>query len=364
MKLEDICVQTGLDGLQKGEYTLINQLLGEYVKDPQSGLFVSDFDKCITKDDFGVQCFEEKLGDPEYWQWSTDEFAELLLPQENIPENNVSYWDLLANAIKSETVSDEEKTKAKELLNLSMRLIDLYSRKENWNSADRKNFSTLMQKFDETVLSLEGYFAKFVGNKIFSRLRFFAGKSHGTTKNIAESTIKKGNVKINDDLFSLYKHLKSEGSLGKIITTNHLAFVRKAVHETILNEVFSEDDVKGTLLKGNGTDELILERHIDGEAVLGPRKGQLALQESIINNRKLSLAAGDSPFGDGHMLANTLEHGGINIIPVGKNVDMEKIAHKFEKQILLVLKKTHLTDEEKQRMWYLSNSQFIDSQAT
>lgn len=364
----DPTVVTGYAGLNKGERVAISGLMDEFVKNPKNGLFVSDFDNCITRDDFGVQCFEGKLHNGEYWKFTPEQFSELLLPTEKINGNEVSYADLLQYAIlpKEETLLDDSiRIKSAKLSGLHKKLVSLYALIQKEPLAPRRmEFHDKMIEFDQIVLSLEGYFSEFFGNQIFSRLRFFAGRAHTDAKTLAGDSIREGKLQINADLMSVYNHLKQSGAKGKIITTNFLSFVREAVNKTTLGDTFEEDDVLATKMKGtrsNAANPLQLNHLIENEPVFGTRKAQLARQQVIKTQRKLIMAAGDSHMGDGPMLAEAIRAGGVSIVPVSKNQDIEKIAYNIEKRICQTLGVNTLSPEQQERVWYLQTNNFVDA---
>jgi phosphoserine phosphatase len=364
MKKENGVIYTGFNGERHGEKNYPEELIREYIKDPREGLFVSDFDGCITHQDFGVQCFDSKLHNGAYWTWTEEEFSELLLPTKATGENKASYMQILKYALDpKKDIPEKIRVRSQHLLQLHGKLVSLYARIKNDSRAPlRAEFADKMQEYDKIVLSLEGFFAQFYGNSIFSRLRFFAGKAHTDAKKLSADTLSQGKTKFNKDLLDIYKYLRAEGAEGRIITTNFSSLVREAVNKTILNEIFKEDDVIATQMQGTRIykkDPFRIDRLIKGEPVFGSRKAQLALQESIVKNRNLILAAGDSHRGDGPMLAAVLKQGGIAIIPVAENKDISKVISDFKEQISGYLGISEVSPDMLQRTWCLQTNNFV-----
>ncbi len=364
MKKESGAIYTGFDGERKGEKNYPEELISHYVKNPKNGLFVSDFDGCITREDFGVQCFDLKLNNGAYWTWTEGEFSELLLPTEVSEGNRVSYRQILEYALNPERdILEKIRVRAQKLQDLHRKLVSLYVRiKTDSRAPLRREFADKMQEYDQTVLSLEGFFSQFYGNSIFSRLRFFAGKAHTDAKQLSADTIAQGKTEFNKDLLDIYKYLRTEGAEGRIITTNFLSLVREAVSKTILNEIFDEDHVIATQMQGNKThkkDPFLMKRLVKGEPVFGSRKAQLALQEIVSKNKDLILAAGDSPKGDASMLAESLKAGGIAIIPVSQENDISEVIFKFKQQMAEHLGIPELSPDMLQRTWCLQTENFI-----
>ena len=362
MKNEKGCIYTGFNGEKHGEKNYPEELIREYIKAPQDGLFVSDFDGCIVRQDFGAQCFDLKLHNGAYWTWKPEEFSELLLPTKASGENNVSYEQILKYALDpNKNVPEKIRVRAQQLLQLNEKLVSLYARiKTDSRAPLRREFANKMKEYDKTVLSLEGFFSQFYGNSIFSRLRFFAGKAHTDAKQLSADTLAQGKTEFNKDLLDIYKYLRTEGAEGRIITTNFSSLVREAVNRTILGEIFKEDDVIATKMQGTRVykkDPFRMDRLIKGEPVFGSRKAQLALQESI--TKDLILAAGDSHRGDGPMLAETLKQGGIAIIPVAEHKDISKVIFDFKRQISEHLGIPELSLDMLQRTWCLQTKNFV-----
>lgn len=365
MAFEDVCVFTGHDGVNTGVPDEIAPLIEKHIPDPENGIFFSDFDGCLSPDDFGITCFFEKLHNGEYWKWSPKQFSKLLLPTQKTNNNIVSYSKLIKFAIANNGIDPKIKERAKKLQNLQEKLNILYVQIQTETSPGLRNkFAKKMLEFDELILSLEEFFMPFFGNQIFSRLRFFAGKSHTDAKNLAATTIEKGKLRINKDLFYIYENLKKNGAEGRIISTNLMSFIREAVRITILSDIFSEQDVHATKMRGTrgkGNEALRYQNLISGEPVFGTRKAQILKQEIVEKEKKNILSVGDSTSSDGTMLAESLKSGGSNIIVVPENADVAKVAKIFESRLAQCLEVQQLTEEQKQRMWYLQSKNFVDS---
>ena len=371
VKFENICVQTGHDGIRSAQDILVSDLLDEYWQEPEKRLAATDFDQTLTRDDIGVLVFKESLAQPDFWKFSDKVFKNLLSPIDPAPGNRLSYRELVSKtAMKNIKTPQEVMRNAQRLHALFSSLEETYSalQKASANTTLREKFSREMVEFDAVVLLLEPFFSDFFGNQIFSRTRFLAGKSHLDVQDLSQNVLEQGRVQINDSIFRLFEEIKKRGGEGRIVTTNLVSIVRKIVEDSVLNTVFDEDDVIATKLVKNGTQDdhpleknIELSQYIEGEPVFGKRKVELLKQESVIIDRRFSLAAGDSVVNDGPMLAESLKNKGVSIIIVPENADIEQIAQKFEAKIKNVLKKASLSEEEKQRMWYLQSNQFTDA---
>ncbi len=363
--INDICVYTGLDGLKTGSITNIKDLKEEFIKS-QNGLFISDFDKCLTKDDFGVTCFKMWLRDIDKWNYSPEKFAEILLPQKEPTDGNIiSYYDLVKNAINNPKSKISDHQNAQKVMALYHEITELYKQIKKSSTPElKKEFENKMVEFDNVTYKLEPYFQEFFGNQIFFRLRFWAGNNHIMAKNNSHQAITEGRLQINKDLFDFYAQLKSEGHNSAIITTNYFSTVREAVNRTILNQIFAEKDVYATKMQGNldkSKSVYQIKKQILGAPVINDQKAFIAKQASVLKNRELILAAGDSPRGDGKMIGEVLSRSGVGIIPVQENSDIQKIAQKFQKSIQEYLNLTEIPEEMKQRMWFLPSNNYVDS---
>ncbi len=371
MKFESICVQTGHDGIQNGQVSLVSDLLDEQYKEPEKKLAATDFDQTLTRDDIGALAFMESFLQKRFWDFSIKEFEELLAPTKPIPPNLLSYRDLVTKAANGNIkASSEVQKNSTRLLELFSSLKGLYGslQKNPDNMVLQEVFAKEMLEFDEIVLPLEVFFSDFFGNQIFSRTRFLVGKSNLDTKKLSQNILKKGKVQLNDAVFSIFEELKKRGGEQRIVTTNLKSIVREIVKESVLGEVFSEDDVIATMLAKNGERRfesgkrsVDFSQYIEGEPVYGKRKVELLRQTSVNIDRRFNLAAGDSVGNDGPMMAESLKRDGIAIVVVPANTDIEKVAQSFEVKIQNELNKESLTEEEKQRMWYLQSNQFTDA---
>jgi len=349
---------TGHDGIRTGSPATASELLDEFLPHVENGLFVSDFDGCLIGNDFGKTCFDHKLHNGEYWKWDVADFEELLLPTTTTEGNLTSYRRLVERATEGVQADETTQKKAQHLMQLYEELVALYTEihEQEENPTSRDKFAQKMQEFDTVVLSLEGFFSRYFGNQIFSRLRFFAGRSHLDAKSIAIESLQKNPLPLNHNLVETLGHLRDQGAIGRIITTNFISNVRAAIEKIpALHQIFSENDVIATTMQGRrqgAKNPFMMNRSIRGTPVFGSRKAELARQVSINQNRQLVLAAGDSHFGDGPMLAESLAQGGVNIIPVGIGKDVAEVAQEMEIQICAALGLPELTAEIQQRMWY------------
>ena len=367
MEFKDICVQTGQDGVRNADDVLVSELLDEYWKDPQKRLAATDFDQTLTRDDVGVLVFKESLSNPTFWKFSDTVFQNLLSPVDPAPGSLLSYRELVEKtAIGNIKTPHDTLRNAQRLHALFGSLEDTFKslRKDFENTVLREKFSREMVEFDAVVLLLEPFFSDFFGNQIFSRTRFLAGKSDSDAKELSRNVLNKGKVQINDSIFSIFEELNKRGGKQRIVTTNLASIVGEIVSQSVLNTVFSEKDIIATKIVKNGASlqkKEELSQYIEGDPVFGKRKVELLKQESVITDRRFSLAAGDSVSNDGPMLAESLKNKGVSIIVVPENADIEKIARSFETKIRNILQKASLSEEEKQRMWYLRSNQFTDA---
>ncbi len=372
MDFEKICVQTGHDGIKKDQDFYVSELFDEYWTNPEKRLAATDFDGTLTRDDVGVLIFKETLSKPDFWSFPNRVFRDLLAPVNPSPGNFLSYRELvLRTTMGNIKTSPDVKKNASQLHALFASLETIYAALQK-NPDDlllREKFSREMIEFDEIVLLLEPFFSNFFGNQIFSRTRFLSGKSNIDTKGLSLETLSAGKIQINDSIFSIFKELKNRGTISRIVTTNLFSIVREIVSASVLKVIFSESDVIATKLRENNTNptppfkkQIELSQYIDGEPVFGKRKVELLKQISVREDRRFSFAAGDSVSNDGPMIAESIKNKGVAIIVVpSEEGDIEKVSKTFETRVRNILQKNSLTDDEKQRMWYLRSSQFSDA---
>ncbi|PID70243.1 hypothetical protein CSB37_02555 [bacterium DOLZORAL124_38_8] len=363
--IDNICVYTGLDGLKTGSLTKVNALITEFIK-VKGGLFVSDFDQCLTEKDLGVICFKIWLQDLDNWHYTPEEFAEILLPKEPYQDNILSYYDLVENAIGNPQSTIKEHANAQKFLELYNEITELYKQIKISPTAElKKEFELKMLQFDDLTYQLEPYFQEFFGNQIFFRLRFWFEKDHTVIKNNTLQAIKDGHLQINKDLFEIYNHFKTNGHEGAIITTNHMSIVRAAIAETGLRNIFPENNVHGTQMQGTfkeNSNIFTIGKNVFGPPVIGPQKALIAKQAAATRGPLIS-AAGDSARADGPMIAESLLQSGVGIIPVPANADIEKIAQTFKNVIQAHLNLKKVPAEMLQRLWILPSTNYVDSRS-
>ncbi len=378
MKLDNTFVYTAHRGLKTGDKTQVSPLLDEFWKNPKKRLAATDFDNTLTRDDIGTLVFEESCRQPDFWKFSIEEFQNLLSPNKPTPGNKLSYRELVNRSasgnIKTPKGVQEKAQRLNELFS-SLEKIYKILQEDPHNVLIRERFASEMGEFDEIVLELEPFFADFFGNQIFSRTRFLAGKSPKKTKDLAQDVLNKGRVQLNEPLFEIFRELKKREAERRIVTTNLFGVVREMVARSALKIIFSENDVIATKLVKNhlpkgvtGERRAELSRYIEGDPIFGKRKVELLKQESVISDKKFSFAAGDSAVNDGPMLAESLKNDGVSLVVISAKDfakykgDIEAIAENFQYKIKNLLKKASLSDQEKERLWFIEpRNQFRDA---
>jgi|GEM_PF-1728350 hypothetical protein len=376
MKLEDVFVTTGLTHLQNTEPENVLKLLDEFWKEPEKRMAATDFDQSLIRDDIGIIAFQESLQLPAYWNFTDEEFKQVLSPKDASQGNLLSYRELVEKtASQNITTSRRVEEGAKQLKKLFKALERSY-KILRYNPKDRlirEKFSREMLEFDEVVLSMEPFFSDFYGNQIHSRTRFLAGKTTDDVKALSLNLLNEGRVQINESVFSILEEVKKRGALLNIVTTNLFSVVRGIVGESVLNTIFSEDDVIATKHVGKGEhleaengsmeikESIKLSPHIEGEPVFGKRKVELLKQQSVISNRRFSLAIGDSVVNDGPMIAESIKNKGVSIIVVPSGANLNEVVRMFERKVRDLLAEPYLLPDQKQRMWYLQSNRFSDA---
>lgn len=354
-----------------------------------------DMDGTLFENDLGREVFLEKLGEPNFWRaFDSDGFAHLLLPRRYETE-------LLSGADRN--IPDLPPEKCRLALDLWRDIVDLHRalrtliEQSNQNSSIDiqhpliNEFARKMLAFDHVLVELDAYFLKVFNGQLLMRVRFLAGRSNNTvkemTRRVMERTAESADrfvelgihpenqspmlsqrvnekmlpslhhdrlIRVIDGTRILLQRVIEHGSHPTVITTNLTEIAEEVIKSRSSPYGFLQQPGKqlvwGTRLEtnGKGGQEAQFRSKIGGAPVFGEQKATIAACLSRRAKKPFRIACGDSVRSDGPMGQIAMEHGGV-FVAVGK--DYETMRRNFHALYEQALAKRVQHPEEK--IWYL-----------
>ncbi len=335
----------------------------------------TDVDGTTFYQDLGILVFLKKLQRPEFWQFTPEQFDQLLVPPK--------YKELLTRLV----INGPDRLKAKLALDLATDITTLYRLKKRINgSVDKaeelkpvlEEFAAKMIAFDKIMMDLEKHFLAECNGQLLMRIRFFNGKTvddvQAIVKEIIQDTIdhwdneterklqlkvvdgtrERGtkltnqeleanfdaqlfiqelSLTINRAVFETLEKLGTQNGVSiRAITTNLREIAIAGLLGTRYGRILHGERTIGTTLtaKEDGT----LGEELEGPAVFGAQKSVILDQFGQTRKKTPGFMAGDSLTNEGPTFINVVNRGGIATIVVADPNKLEEVINKVARDIV------------------------------